>query len=160
MGLFGKLPAHGDFVRRGDPALAQRLDAWLTGEVERVAAAWDDAYDIRVSALPTWSFVLADGLAGALAASHDRVGRVFPVVACVAGGRAAAERTATLFADSERTLLDADAIQAALAAMADEDQTSSGGARWWRPLHADPATFSIAGLASGPDFVRLFEEMA
>lgn len=160
--VFGKLPAHGDFVRRGDPALARRLDAWLTAEVERLAGSLGEALDSRLEALPVWAFTLPDGLAGALAASHDRVGRVFPLAACAAGGRGAAEEAATLLVRARDEVLDADALAAALAGLAGPvddpaPDTTPDGARWWRPLAEHPLAFAIPGLPAGPDFDRLFD---
>lgn len=163
--LFGKLPAHGDFIRRGDPALVRRLDAWLTGEIERRAMADGDALDARLSALPTWCFLLPDGTSGALAASSDRVGRVFPVVACIAGDRVAAEQVATLLVNAMDGIEDADRMSAAMAAIdaskAEDANGSEAGegrdaaATWWQPYGDSPARFSIAGLPSGADFARL-----
>lgn len=86
-GLYGKLPAHGDFVRRALPdGFVLPWDAWLQaciatareemGEAE-FAAAWDAA--------PPWRFRLPPGACGTSAAagvmvpSADMVGRRFPL---------------------------------------------------------------------------------
>lgn len=84
--VFGKLPAHGDFIARGvPPAERDAIDAWLAGSLaearERLGAAFDDAYDRA----PPWRFVDAGGgdgrgVAGALAPSIDAVGRRYPIV--------------------------------------------------------------------------------
>lgn len=86
--LFGKLPAHGDFVARGlDVATRDRLDHWLSGEMARGRAAWGDAFDHRYESAPVWHFVDESGVTGwtggILCASTDRVGRQFPLVFAV-----------------------------------------------------------------------------
>ncbi len=80
--LFGKLPAHGDFIARG-LALGERdaLDMWLSAEMTTVRdnAAFEDAFD----AAPVWRFAFTDGSAwraGVLAPSVDAVGRRFPLL--------------------------------------------------------------------------------
>jgi type VI secretion system ImpM family protein len=83
--LFGKLPAHGDFVSRGiNPVVRDRLDHWLTDEMERGQAVWGDEFGQRYEASPVWHFVDEDGSGGwsggILCASTDRVGRRFPLM--------------------------------------------------------------------------------
>jgi type VI secretion system protein ImpM len=85
-GLYGKVPAHGDFVRRGLPtSFVGPWDTWLqdgmaTGRDrlgDRWAALWDGA--------PPWRFALPagacgpDAVAGVLLPSEDMVGRRFPI---------------------------------------------------------------------------------
>lgn len=79
-GLFGKIPAQGDFFRHnvGDPAV-QSLVAWLQDAIEPV-------YRSRLALPRTARFLFrapdaASVLVGALAASQDRVGRAFPLCA-------------------------------------------------------------------------------
>ena len=84
--LFGKLPALGDFVLRGiDMATRDRLDAWLSSEMEAARERWGDAFESRYDAAPAWTFVDQDEdgnwYGGALCASMDRAGRRFPLVA-------------------------------------------------------------------------------
>ena len=75
-GLFGKLPAHGDFVRRNLPrSFVAPWDAWLSaGLLAAPNARWE-----------LWRFHLAagacgpDAAAGVLAPSVDAVGRRFPL---------------------------------------------------------------------------------
>ncbi len=84
-GLFGKLPAHGDFVHRDLPANFTNLwDEWLQrfvgGSQEQLGENWLDIYLTS----PIWRFVLSPGVidehmwAGVLLPSVDRVGRYFP----------------------------------------------------------------------------------
>lgn len=83
--LFGKLPAHGDFVSRGmDAGMREQLDRWLTVEMEQARAAWDGEFERRYDVAPVWHFVdEADNggwSGGILCASADRVGRRFPLI--------------------------------------------------------------------------------
>jgi type VI secretion system protein ImpM len=86
VGFFGKLPSHGDFVRRrvADDFVAG-WDAWLQRCVaqsrETLGDAWLDTYLTS----PAWRFALAPTVCGAAAIagivvpSVDRVGRYFPL---------------------------------------------------------------------------------
>jgi type VI secretion system protein ImpM len=86
VGLFGKLPARGDFVRGGLPgSFVAPWDAWLqrvlAASRQRLDADWLPAW----LEAPVWRFALASGLCGADAVlgvmlpSVDRVGRYFPL---------------------------------------------------------------------------------
>ena len=165
MALVGKLPAHGDFVRRGEAGLVQRLDTWLTGEVERRAVADGDALDVRLAALPAWCFTLPEGMSGAIVASSDRIGRVFPLVGCVAGcTRAAAEQVADALIAARDGVRSADQVGVSLSMWETGDgepvshpDDAADAARWWQPFAAAPKSFAPAGLPTGPDFLRLLE---
>lgn len=85
-GLFGKVPAHGDFVRRGLPtSFVGPWDSWLQEGMatarERLGARWAEAWD----GAPPWRFALPagacgpDAVAGVLLPSEDMVGRRFPI---------------------------------------------------------------------------------
>jgi type VI secretion system protein ImpM len=84
-GLFGKLPAHGDFIHRNLPTkLVNEWDAWLQTFVgstqERLGESWLEIYLTS----PIWRFCLSPGTldsgawAGIVLPSVDRVGRYFP----------------------------------------------------------------------------------
>jgi type VI secretion system protein ImpM len=84
-GLFGKLPGHGDFLRRDLPdGFVQAFDSWLRESLatarERLGEAWLRYYLVA----PAWRFALAEGIcgpdamAGVMIPSVDRVGRYFP----------------------------------------------------------------------------------
>ena len=85
-GLFGKLPARGDFVRAGLPGdFVAAWDHWLEEVIgatrARLGAAWLPAF----LEAPVWRFALAPGLCGAASVSGlwlpsvDRVGRYYPL---------------------------------------------------------------------------------
>lgn len=86
-GLYGKLPAHGDFCCRGLPeSFVQPWDAWLqAGIVEARDTLGDDMFAQAWSSAPAWRFRLPaqacgpDPIAGLLLASEDMVGRRFPL---------------------------------------------------------------------------------
>lgn len=91
--LFGKIPAHGDFISRGlDHATHELLDDWLSVEVARARAKFTD-FDQRYVQAPPWYFVDVDSAGawsgGALCLSVDRVGRRFPIL--VAGPASSAD---------------------------------------------------------------------
>lgn len=84
-GLYGKLPAHGDFVQRNLPtSFVQEWDQWLqhfvAGAREKIGESWLDIYLTS----PIWRFVLSHGVidanhwAGIVMPSVDQVGRYFP----------------------------------------------------------------------------------
>lgn len=89
-GLYGKLPALGDFVQRRLPAtLVDPWDEWLRAALAASRAALGETWLERYLTCPLWHFVLSPGLAGpglwtgVLMPSVDRVGRYFPLtIAC------------------------------------------------------------------------------
>jgi type VI secretion system protein ImpM len=85
-GLYGKLPAHGDFVTRNlNPNFIKVWDEWLQHFIstsqEQIGADWLDIYLTS----PIWQFVFSPGVidsnmwAGLIMPSVDRVGRYFPI---------------------------------------------------------------------------------
>ncbi len=84
-GLFGKLPAHGDFVQRNLPSdFVELWDDWLQHYIaasqEQLGEQWLDIYLTS----PLWRFMFsvgtinADAWAGILLPSVDKIGRYFP----------------------------------------------------------------------------------
>ncbi len=94
-GFYGKIPSHGDFLRRGlSPAFIEPWDTWLqqsllTGR-DVLGEGWQDAY----FSAPIWRFALPAGVCGpetmmgVLMPSVDRVGRQFPLTLATARGDA------------------------------------------------------------------------
>ena len=86
VGLFGKLPARGDFVRENLPRdFADGWDAWWQrGLAETQGRPHDEWLDAWLEA-PVWRFVLPPGLCGANGVlglwmpSVDKAGRYFPL---------------------------------------------------------------------------------
>ncbi len=141
-GLFGKLPARGDFVRAGLPGdFVAAWDHWLEEVIgatrARLGAAWLPAF----LEAPVWRFALAPGLCGAASVSGlwlpsvDRVGRYYPLTlaamlpvaapdwldAAEAAGRAALAADAT----PEEVLRRLPAVAA------DTATPPPTGSRWW-----------------------------
>jgi len=86
IGLYGKLPAYGDFIFRNlNSSFITPWDEWLqhfiSGSQEQMNEDWLDIYLTS----PIWRFVLSPGVidnnmwAGLLMPSVDRVGRYFPI---------------------------------------------------------------------------------
>jgi type VI secretion system protein ImpM len=166
--LFGKLPAHGDFVARGlDPALRDALDAWLSSEVATARAQAGEGFEARYDQAPLVKFVDRDTAGrfsgGVLCASMDSVGRRFPLLVAIPAVDASAARTA---ADAcEQFVYDAFAAghgaddlharlgSAAAPAVANDDR----GPRWW--VEGDPAEIELAAarFPAGllPELLRL-----
>jgi len=175
-GLYGKLPAHGDFVRRGwsDVAVA-RLDEWLADGLVRLRGrAGEEGVAAALQTAPAWIGVVPGGMAGeeallvALAPSADRVGRLFFLTLGLAGpdGAIAAQGALTplratldaLLYDAVAGRLDADAVVARLADLpfaSDPVPVGWGQAGWW-PLDALPGAAPLVADALTADlFDRL-----
>ena len=150
-GLFGKLPAHGDFVARGWPEpVRDAVDGWLTGGMLllRNGAQDEAAFAERMCAAPVWYAYVPPGLLTplalhiVLAASIDRAGRWFPIVGGMAGAAAAVwARAGALPALAAAIMagragaVDADGLVTLLtAAIGDADVVAAKPpvtARWW-----------------------------
>lgn len=90
-GLYGKLPAHGDFVWRGWPDdLVARIDAWLTDGVAKLRAKLgEDGFANAMRAAPLWHCWLAIdtqwSVHGVVTPTVDSAGRLFLLLAGIAG---------------------------------------------------------------------------
>ncbi len=89
-GIYGKLPAVGDFVRRGLPsAFVRPWDEWLSNSISvsqnQIVDRWTEAYLTS----PPWRFALDPGVAGpngwigVLASSVDEVRRFYPITVTI-----------------------------------------------------------------------------
>lgn len=179
VGFFGKLPAHGDFVRRGLPAgFCSAWDTWLRrGLAEAGERLGEEALPALWQAAPAWRFALpahACGplpVAGVMLPSTDAVGRWFPLtVACLGGGSgpspgwqagwfAAVEGLALMARDEG---LDADALAPRLP-LPDESGGPSVSARgWWTAdgAEAPGLVWPLPALPSPAEFVLLLERVA
>lgn len=90
-GLYGKLPARGDFVQRQLPsAFVEPWDDWLQAALAASQAALEQSWLPNYLNSPIWRFALSAGccgeapVAGLMMPSVDRVGRYFPLtLACL-----------------------------------------------------------------------------
>ncbi|CAN5674946.1 hypothetical protein BH18ACI5_BH18ACI5_16390 [soil metagenome] len=139
VGFYGKLPSHGDFLRRRvSDAFVGRWDGWLQQSMSdshsTLGERWLDVYLTS----PVWRFVFAAGacgpasVIGLMAPSVDRVGRHFPLtivaelpphVDCAA----AATQTAAFFESAERLVVDTLAAEEVDFERFDEQVVGLGG---------------------------------
>jgi type VI secretion system protein ImpM len=118
VGLYGKLPSHGDFLRRRiADAFVDRWDAWLQRCMAASRSALGERWLDMYLTSPAWRFACAPGVCGAsgmiglMAPSVDRVGRYFPLtLAAELPERvpliAAATAAAPFFHHAERLVID------------------------------------------------------
>lgn len=176
-GIYGKLPAHGDFVRRGLPqSFVEPWDAWLQQGLTRGLDVHAPGFDALWAAVPPWRFRLPPGacgdraVAGVLVGSADAVGRRFPLTlaevlapgqpAPDAGWYAALEQAALAGRDQ------GDSVDVLLAALpsagkgrgfaATDDVPAEGwwtrdGRRWPLPALPTPAQFARLCRGLGPE---------
>lgn len=175
-GLFGKLPARGDFVRVGLPGqFVTPWDAWLqdvvAGSRDRLGAVWLDAW----LEAPVWRFALAPGLCGPQAAlgvllpSVDRVGRYFPLTLAAlpangGGGAAMGEAWLDAAESAGRAALEQDATQEQVAALLPPAPPGGGlpahGSLWWTEggPRVAPARWQRPGLPDAEDFSAMLSD--
>lgn len=90
VGLYGKMPAHRDFISRGLPrVVADRLHDWLEEAAAVSSAALGDIYALAWKQAPCWRFDMPAGacgpwpVRGVVIPSADEAGRRFPLVLLV-----------------------------------------------------------------------------
>ena len=86
VGIYGKLPSHGDFLqRRVPPEFLTPWDDWLQAGIAASRSALADQWADTYLTSPVWRFALSASacgrvaVAGLMAPSVDRVGRFFPL---------------------------------------------------------------------------------
>lgn len=118
VGFYGKLPSHGDFLRRRvSDAFVEQWDAWLQQCMSESRAALGDRWLEIYLTSPAWRFVCAPyacgpaPVIGVMVPSVDRVGRYFPLtlvaelpvdVDCAS----AATQTSAFFERAERLVVE------------------------------------------------------
>jgi type VI secretion system protein ImpM len=103
VGLYGKLPSHGDFLRRRvSDAFMGAWDSWLQQSIAASRAVLGERWLDLYLTSPAWHFACAPGVVGPAVAigvmvpSVDRVGRYFPLtVVCELGAGLSALEAAT-----------------------------------------------------------------
>jgi type VI secretion system ImpM family protein len=129
--LFGKLPAHGDFVVRGLEADARAvLDDWLSASLVDAREALGTAFEDRYDRAPPWRFL--GSRAGALAPSQDAAGRRYPVLLFVGGTEPVlAEACELLLYDAIAQSWTADRLLEAAASLDAGGNAPPEAPRWW-----------------------------
>lgn len=174
VGIYGKLPTNGDFLRRGLRAeTIADLDCWL-----QIRLA-DTPHDWRQEDVSAWRFLASTGvfgpmaILGLLAPSRDRVGRDFPLVVAAeiepttdighAVSREWLDRAEALMHLARTGLMKIDDLEFALAELGDptRDQPMTdvvdlapNRSLWWRSGSVDAA----ASVVSAPGSV-IFEAL-
>lgn len=172
VGVFGKLPALGDFLARDlEPAFTGPWFEWLEGGLLAARAALGDRFQAAYMQGPVWRFALPAGIAGGrsvtgvLMPSVDSVGRGFPL-ALVAIGPPASESWYDLLDAHARAALEQDHGPedwlARLAELPAPDRSASeaGAVTFWgegSPF-VPPGELRFARLPAGADFLRLWLE--
>ena len=153
--LYGKLPAHGDFIARNLGAGERaELDGWLAESLSQARVALGDAFDeLYDQALP-WRFARKHGAgwtAGAMAPSVDGVGRRYPIVLARVGldevmVEPTAEAMEALIYEALGQRWDADRLFGAASATEPASaEIWTAGDRWWFVDEEGIAEQSIAG---------------
>lgn len=163
-GLFGKLPAHGDFVARGDPALVAWFEDWLTRGLAGLSAD-HGSLDALLAKAPVWRFAVryaGGAVAGALIPSRDSVRRLFPLLLFAtcdeAEALALAKGVMAVPLDETTTADEAAAMVGRADALAYEDQPT--WTRWDIWLSEAGDEIVSEALPAGDDFARLFTPLA
>ena len=168
-GFFGKLPARGDFVRRGLPrGFAEPWDGWLSGLIGASKAAAGGAWLPAFLEAPVWRFALPAGHCGKQAAaglmlpSVDRVGRYFPLTFAAVGDGAPAEAWLDRCEAAGRAALEQDLDPDAVMAMLGVPDLQKAGApngfaEWWTEggPRVGPSRMAMAGLPDAAAFARM-----
>jgi type VI secretion system protein ImpM len=175
-GLFGKLPARGDFVRDNLPGdFVAPWDAWLQACVAASRAELGDAWLACWLAAPVWRFRLAPGLCGAAAVlglllpSVDRVGRYFPLtLAAVAPPDGIGEQEGDTWLDAAEAAglaaLEQDATPGQVAALLPPPPPipPTDGSQWWSAggPHVAASRRAYPGLPDPARFAALLRDPA
>jgi type VI secretion system protein ImpM len=163
VGLYGKLPSHGDFLRRRvSDAFVSVWDEWLQQCIAASRSALGESWlDVYLTS-PVWRFACDTGVcgprayAGLMAPSVDRVGRYFPLTLVweVPQGvhpLAVAQRSDRWLDQLERLLLDAMAEEHVDLEKFDQSFVALGREldqiQWTAPVELD--ALDAAGPTSG-----------
>ncbi len=162
VGLYGKLPSHGDFLRRRvSDEFVDAWDAWLRECLAASRSALGERWlDVYLTS-PAWRFVCGPGacgpepVLGLMAPSVDRVGRYFPLTLVselppYVSLLAAVTRTEAFFDVAEQLV-----IETLAADHIDFDRFDERVVRLREPLGAVSVPPSVL---IGADAVRLFKD--
>jgi type VI secretion system protein ImpM len=153
-GFFGKLPSHGDFLRRNLPGdAAGRLQAWLQEGFSRLGDLAPGEREQRMATAPAWRFPASPGLiareavTGVMVASRDKVGRVYPCLALASLGASDAASAANCGRWSEHVEM---LVRTAVAQGLNGDHLAEALLELGRPEPAgEPRPFEVATIDAG-----------
>ena len=177
VGLFGKLPTRGDFVRVGLPGnFIEPWDAWLQRALDAARRAMGERWLPAFLDAPVWRFCLPSwacgpgAVLGLMLPSVDRVGRYFPLTLAAvyppgqtAPRGAAGEAWLDLCEAAGRTALEQDASAEQVAARLSSpaaDDAPEADALWWTaggPLVA-ATRFSLTGLPDPAWYASMIDD--
>jgi type VI secretion system protein ImpM len=175
VGLCGKLPARGDFVRVGLPRdFVDCWDEWLSGVMSAARLQFEETWLPAFLEAPVWRFSLPAGLCGGCAVlgvsipSVDKAGRYFPLTlaaaAAVPGFAAdiAAEAWLDRCQQSGLSALEQDAEPGEIAVMLGEPVLASTEApcresAWWSEggPRVAPARLKLNGLPDAETYALM-----
>lgn len=163
--LFGKMPAHGDFVSRGlDPDTRDALDRWLSDEMVAARTAFGEGFEAAYDGASPWLMV-SDGGAGAICPSMDSAGRRFPLMVgrtpaegdeATGIARACENAIYRAFQDS----MTADELHVALAQEVPVEGDPAPVDGWWREANDVLPAAMIAGRRPGGLIAAMLKEFA
>jgi serine/threonine-protein phosphatase Stp1 len=171
-GVYGKLPSHGDFVRRGLPqSFVAPWDEWLQTVVNAARTSLgDEEFASLWDAAPGWRFRLAPGacgeaaVVGVLLPSRDSVGRRFPVTLASLAEPGAVPSDESWFAELEKVGQagrdQGDSVDVLLAALPGGPQNigsptgKSSPAGWWT---ADGRHWELSALPNVAQFRSMLQ---
>ncbi|MBW4090338.1 MAG: type VI secretion system-associated protein TagF [Proteobacteria bacterium] len=179
-GLYGKLPARGDFVCQRLPrAFTEPWDDWVAAVLSASRAALGAAWLPAWLEAPVWRFALAAGVCGPRPAlglmlpSVDRAGRYFPLAFAALftapagpdeGDDSGAEGDAAWLGRCEaagRAALDEDAdpdaVLALMGAPPSPPAPRPAGSRWWTEggPRVPPGHIACPGLPDAATFIGM-----
>ena len=180
-GLFGKLPARGDFVRIGLPGhFVMPWDAWLQEAIAASQASMGSGWLPAYLESPVWRFVLPAGMCGpatvvgVMMPSVDRVGRYYPLTLAAVmspGGLVPPDETVTAWLDVceaagraalEEDLVPDQVLQRLPALPAPDARAEPLSGIWWTDggPRLPPTRLSRVALPDGMEFVAMLGEGA
>lgn len=134
--IFGKLPAHGDFISRGIAGdLRAAIDQWLSDWLAAARAACGDSFTTAYESAAPWLFE-GPRTTAVLMPSMDAVGRQFPLLVVSAPDRATQQVYDTMI-DALVAGITSDALRTALTNLPECPPAADRQPRWFLPEGAE-----------------------
>ena len=134
--MFGKLPAHGDFISRGIAGdLRAAIDQWLSDWLASARAVCGDRFTAAYEGAAPWLFE-GPRTTAVLMPSIDAVGRQFPLLVLCAPDRAT-QQVYDAMIDALVAGNPGDDLRAVLAGLPEAAPNPARQARWFLPEGAE-----------------------